>query len=131
MPLSRRLALAAFVTFAACSGRSSGTTNGVAAAPVIDSIVPASGPMGAGTPVLVTVFGSGFDDVDNTVVFGDIEVPGRESTHEGTRIRFSIPKVRPLGTEAPPPVLQPGEYDVTVVASGGASAPVRFTLERR
>ena len=96
--------------------------------PVIDSLEPTSGRVGQAYPVRVTLHGHGFADSTNVVTFAGIELRNRPSTDGGTVLVFSAPKVRNLGTEAPPPVLQPGEYEITVTTAAGTSNTVTFTL---
>ena len=98
--------------------------------PVIDSVQPVSGRVGRAYPIQVTVYGRGFSDSTNVVTFGDIESTPRPSVDGGTVLTFSAPKMRDLGTEAPPPALGPAEYEVRVTTPAGTSNAVIFTLTR-
>ena len=100
------------------------------AGPVIESLSPTRGRTGTAYPIEITVTGTGFASLGNTVTFGDISIPDLASTEGGTRIMFFAPKERPGTGEAPPFVLMSGEYGVTVTTSQGTSNTVNFTLMR-
>jgi hypothetical protein len=102
----------------------------LAVAPSITSLAPDVGRAGEAYPIDVTVVGTGFSEEGNIVTFGGISVEGLPSTEDGTRITFRVPKAVPSTGEAPPMVLDPGEYEVTVTTSGRTSEPVVFTLTR-
>ena len=98
--------------------------------PVIDRLEPATGRAGEAYPITVTIHGSHFTASGNTVTFGSVEIADRSSSTGGTRIVFSVPKMRPSRGEVPPMVLQPGEYEVRVTNANGTSEPAVFTLTR-
>ncbi|MEQ9400569.1 MAG: hypothetical protein RJQ04_15510 [Longimicrobiales bacterium] len=123
-----RLAWGVVCLALACTPRNAPPASGGDVQPAIDSIAPTSGQAGPAYPIRVTVYGSGFAETGNVVRFGPVDVRDRPSTDGGTRIVFSAPKVRPTGTEAPPPALMPGTYDITVTTPEGTSNVVRFTL---
>ena len=99
-----------------------------AAPPVITALVPAEGPAGPASPLDVVIVGTGFADAGNVVRFGPVSIPDLRSTDGGTRIRFPVPKELPATGEAPPLVLPPGEYEVTVTTAAGTSNVMRFRL---
>lgn len=99
-----------------------------AAPPVITALVPAEGPAGPDAPLDVEIVGTGFADEGNVVRFGPVSIPDLRSTDGGTRIRFPVPKELPGTGEAPPMVLPPGEYEVTVTTAAGTSNVMRFRL---
>ncbi len=98
--------------------------------PIIDRIDPTSGPAGEDYPIDVTIYGSGFAEIDNVVHFGSVAVPNRPSTNAGTQITLAVPKIMESSGEVPPFVLQPGEYPITVTTARGTSEPVMFRLTR-
>ena len=92
-----------------------------AASPVITALVPSEAPD-------AVIVGTGFADAGNVVRFGPVSLPDLRSTDGGTRIRFPVPKELPATGEAPPLVLPPGEYEVTVTTAAGTSNVMRFRL---
>ena len=80
--------------------------------------------------IQVTIQGTGFAAEGNIVTFGGIPTEGIASAEGGTRITFWVPKEVPSAGEAPPMVLDPGEYDVTVTTPTGTTEPVVFILTR-
>lgn len=110
-------------------GCAAGTTGGRSAPPVIDSIEPRTGLAGVAYPVEIVISGHGFTD-QNTVRFGDMVLDGLESTNNRTRISFMAPKEQRSTGEAPPMVLPPGRYSITVTTPSGTSSPVYFELVR-
>ena len=100
------------------------------AVPVIESVSPASGRAGEAYPIEVTIEGTGFEESGNIVTFGGIPIEDLGSSEGGTRIRFWVPKEYPGRGEAPPQLIDPGEYSITVTTTAGTSEPVLFTLTR-
>ncbi|MBT8397373.1 MAG: IPT/TIG domain-containing protein [Gemmatimonadetes bacterium] len=98
--------------------------------PVIASVFPSSGRAGEAYPIQVTVEGTGFEEEGNIVTFGGIPVEDLEASDGGTRIRFWVPKEFPSKGEAPPQIIEPGEYSIIVTTKAGTSEPVAFTLTR-
>ncbi len=98
--------------------------------PVIQALVPTEGPAGTAYPIEITITGTGFARVGNTVTFGDIVIADLPSTNDGAEIRFYAPKERPSTGEAPPFVLTPGHYAVTVTTPDGTSEPALFVFTR-
>ncbi len=98
------------------------------AAPVILSLLPSSGPAGEDYPLRVLILGRGFWESGNVVSFGAIATPDLPSFEGGTRIEFWVPKQAPSSGEAPPMILAPGEYPVTVTTPRGTSRPLAFRL---
>jgi hypothetical protein len=99
------------------------------APPVLTGIVPSSGAAGMAYPIRASLQGSNFMPTGNVVKFGPVEIPDRPSAAQG-RITFDVPKVVPSRGEAPPAVLSPGPYKVTVTTSAGTSNALTFTLTR-
>ncbi len=95
--------------------------------PQATQIIPDSAPAGAAYPVRATIVGDGFLQTNNVVDFGPVKIAGLASP-DGTHITFNVPKVRPTGGEAPPAVLTPGRYQVTVTVGSQVSNSVTFTL---
>jgi hypothetical protein len=100
------------------------------AAPVINEIVPSSGPAGPAYPIQVTIRGSGFTSTGNVVTFGPVRLRELPSSDDGTAITVGVPKQMSSGGEVPPMVLPPGEYHVTVTNADGTSNAVTFSLMR-
>jgi hypothetical protein len=100
------------------------------AGPSIARLSPSSGQAGDAYPIEVTIQGHGFAETGNIVSFWGILSEGLPSSDNGTRIKFWVPKEAPSTGEAPPMVLTPGEYAVTVTTPIGTSEPVIFTLTR-
>lgn len=124
-------AFVAVVSTDACAGRPSVETQAAAPmGPVITRLEPQRGLIGQSYPIQLSVWGSGFKATGNVVDFGPVTVEDLPSNDGGTRITLSVPKVIPGTGEAPPFVLLPGEYSVTVTTADGTSAPVTFTLFR-
>ena len=98
--------------------------------PSISSLTPSSGPAGEAYPIEVTIVGAGFEGTGNIVTFGGIPIEDLESFEGGTKLRFWVPKEFPSSGEAPPQVVGPGEYLITVTTSAGTSDPVAFTVTR-
>lgn len=96
--------------------------------PVITALVPAAGPAGEAYPIRMVIEGRGFNETGNIVTFGSIRSRGLPSSQGGTRITFWVPKEVPSTGEAPPRILEPGRYPVTVTTTRGTSEPVTFTL---
>ena len=67
-------------------------------------------------------------ETGNTVTFAGIPSDKLSSSENGTLITFWVPKEAPSSGEAPPMVLTPGEYPVTVTTPHGTSEPFLFTL---
>jgi hypothetical protein len=125
------LAFLAAAPFLACAGNHPPSDQGAAAGgPSLISITPDTGRAGEAYPIQVTIQGIGFAAEGNIVNFGGIPSEGLASTEGGTRITFWVPKEVPSTGEAPPMVLDPGEYDVTVTTPTGTSEPVVFILTR-
>ena len=98
-----------------------------AEAPTLVSIMPSSGPAGAAYPLKATLRGTGFKSTGNIVHFGPAVISDLPSP-DGTSITFSVPKLRGSRGEAPPAVLTPGEYAVTVETADGTSNALNFLL---
>jgi gamma-glutamyltranspeptidase len=84
--------------------------------------------VGVDYPVQAMLYGSGFMETGNVVVFGEIELQDLRSTEGGTVITFRVPKERPSHSEVPPMVLSEGEYSVNVTTADGTSNSVVFVL---
>jgi len=98
--------------------------------PSVTRIEPNSGRAGDDYPIRATIYGSGFMAVGNVVDFGPVKISDLPSSGAGTEIIFSVPKVRPSGSEVPPMVLEEGDYSVVVTTEHGTSTPVVFSLTR-
>lgn len=96
--------------------------------PEIVRVVPATGPAGVAYPLRVTLEGRHFADSANTVTFGPLTLRGLSSSDGGTRIVLHVPKEVPSTGEAPPAVLQPGSYRITVITVAGESNAAAFQL---
>ena len=128
-PLTHLCSVSLIVLSASCSGNSqSDTPQPEAAMPVIERLDPTSGQTGEAYPIRLTIHGRGFDAAGNVVKFGPVEIADLPSTNGGTQIATFVPKTMPSRGEAPPFVLTPGEYAVTVTTQDGTSVSVTFTL---
>lgn len=97
--------------------------------PVLERVVPAAGPAGVAYPLRVTLEGRHFADSANVVTFGSMALRGLPSSEGGTRIVLFLPKELPGVGEAPPAVLQPGTYRITVNTAAGESNALAFELK--
>ena len=97
--------------------------------PRLIDIDPASGPAGDAYPLMATIRGSGFMASGNIIDFGSARVADVPS-ETSSRITFSIPKSTMTPGGAPPFVLPPGEYSVTVTMRTGTSNALKFVLTR-
>jgi hypothetical protein len=97
--------------------------------PELIDLVPASGPAGTAYPLQVTIRGTGFSPTGNIVNFGPVKISGVEPALSD-RMTFAVPKLMPARSEAPPLVLPPGEYSVTVTTASGTSNALTFRLTR-
>lgn len=114
----------------ACNSGAPASSAPESSRPVIERITPTSGPAGTAYPIRLTIEGRHFADSANVVQFGPVTVEQVASSTAGTRIEFYAPKERSSGGEAPPMVLDPGRYDVTVTTAAGRSNAISFTLTR-
>jgi hypothetical protein len=92
----------------------------------LTSLTPTSAE--AGAIATVTLVGCGFDDANNTVLFGPAQVRGVRSTNGGTRIQFAAPTEVRTSPEVPPMQLEAGTYPVSVRTARGVSNVILFTL---
>ncbi len=99
-------------------------------APIITSLLPASGPVGT----TVTIYGSGFGTSWNTVNFGSNIIPNVYSTN-GTSMTFTVPSyTSPACLYSTPACSLPqtqvisGPYSVSVYNANGTSNAVNFTV---
>jgi hypothetical protein len=92
----------------------------------LTSLTPTSAE--AGGIAMVTLVGCGFDDTNNTVLFGQAQVRGVRSTDGGTRIQFAVPTEVRTSPEVPPMQLEAGSYRVSVKTARGVSNVILFTL---
>ncbi len=127
---SYRLAVVPVVfLWGACSGyRGEDVAPREAPVLTITRLDPVSGPAGRAYPIRLTIYGTGFAETGNVVDFGPVSIRDLPSTDDGTRLALSVPKVVPSRGEAPPFVLTPGEYRVTVTTPSGRSDPLTFRL---
>ena len=121
-------ALAVLAGVACAGGQTPGSGAGPEVGPVITKLSPSSGQAGEAYPIEVSIEGRGFAETGNIVTFGGIPSDELPASDEGTRITFWVPKEAPSPGEAPPMVLSPGEYPVTVTTPLGTSEPIMFTL---
>ena len=130
--MASRLActMACVMAVLACAGNAPPSPAPENDQPVIDKITPTSGPAGIAYPIRLTIQGRHFADSTNTVSFGSVQVVRATATDAGTRIVLYLPKERSSGGEAPPMVLEPGVYPITVSTRAGKSNAVLFTLTR-
>ncbi len=94
--------------------------------PFIARMVPRSGPVGAD----VTLSGSGFTPLGNTVRFGPGYLEGLES-RDGSALSFTVPDGYNLPYAGAFPPVQPGPHEVRVVNANGTSNSVVFTVIER
>ena len=99
------------------------------AAPVLERLEPTEASLdGTDAPLMVTVRGRGFSPDQNVVHFGSIALTNVRSSDGGTVLRFSVPRTRAPGTEAPPAPVMAGEYTVRVTTAAGMSNSITFSL---
>ena len=125
------LALLALGPLLACAGNHPPSDQEApAGVPTIISLDPDKGRAGEAYPIQLTIRGTGFAEEGNIVTFGGIPSEGLPSTDDGSQITYLVAKMAPSPGEAPPMVLDPGEYEVTVTTPEGTSKPAIFTLTR-
>jgi len=95
--------------------------------PQIKELIPASGLAGAAYPIRITIVGAGFMPTGNTIDIGPVKLTDVAST-DSTSISIQLPKVLLNTGQAPPLVLQPGEYLITVTTQKGTSNSMPFRL---
>lgn len=95
---------------------------------MITALEPDAAPAGPAHPLDAVIVGTGFAPAGNVVRFGPVRIPDLRSTDGGTRIRFPVPKELPATGEAPPMMLPPGDYEVSVTTAAGTSNVIRFRL---
>jgi hypothetical protein len=82
-----------------------------------------------GQPNDVTIRGTGFDAIANTVTVGPIILTGVVSRNDGTVIALSLPDRVPSGGGAAPMLWSAGRYPLTVTNARGTSVPVIVTIQ--
>lgn len=82
-----------------------------------------------GQPIDVTIRGTGFDAIANTVTVGPVILTAVRSTGGGTVIALSLPDRVPSGGGAAPMLWSPGQYALTVSNTRGSSVPVMVTIQ--
>jgi IPT/TIG domain len=95
--------------------------------PRVLGVTPDSVLAGESYPVVLTIRGERFDPEGNFVRLGN-ELTDTVPSTSSTSIRWVMPKSVPSGSEAPPRVVQPGRYELTVQTHAGRSNPVVLTL---
>lgn len=102
-----------------------------AAAPLVDSVVPASVSVHPGDVVRVVVWGHGFiagrEPGRNTIRIGSYDVRNVPANDSGTQISFVVPATIATG-EAPPRPLAPGAYPIVVVSGAASSNAVTLRV---
>lgn len=104
-------------------------TDKMAGVPQLIELIPPSGAAGEAYPLTVTIRGTGFAPTGNTVEFGPVKISDLPSPDAG-RIDLAVPKSIAGRGAAPPAVLPPGDYQVTVTTAAGTSNALVFTLTR-
>ena len=82
-----------------------------------------------GQPTAITIRGTGFDAVSNTVIVGPVTIAAVPATRGGTVLALSLPDRVPSGGGAAPMLWEPGRYPLSVATARGTSAPVTVTIE--
>jgi hypothetical protein len=82
-----------------------------------------------GQPTAITIRGTGFDAVSNTVIVGPVTIAAVPATRGGTVLALSLPDRVPSGGGAAPMLWEPGRYPLAVATARGTSAPVTVTIE--
>ena len=82
-----------------------------------------------GQPNDITIRGTGFDALSNTITVGPITVATVVSSKGGTVIALSLPDRVPSGGGAAPMLWSAGRYALTVSNARGTSAPVLVTIQ--
>jgi len=123
------LGTASLLSGLACARASTRAAEDRPVPPALERVVPASGPAGVAYPLRVTLEGRHFADSANVVTFGPMALRGLPSSESGTRIVLFLPKESPAVGEAPPAVLQPGTYRLTVSTAAGESNALAFELK--
>jgi len=123
----RLFVCAAATVLIACESSGSITPSST---PTMSSLQPSSGPVGT----RVTISGTGFRDIGNTIKFGSSAYPNVAGQSERT-IVFTIPEATnpPCRNVTPPcgiasALITPGAYDVSVTNDQGTSNTISFTV---
>ncbi len=123
----RKLCACLVIAFSACTG----TGVSPSSAPVLTSLQPQTGPVGT----RVTITGTGFSNIANTVNFGVSAYPNVPSTN-GTMV-FVIPMATnpPCRNVTPPceiatALITPGDYMLSITTSDGTSNAMTFTVTK-
>ncbi len=85
-------------------------------APVITSLSTNSGYVGQS----ITIYGSGFDLYNNTIIFDGITLDGIPS-YQGQAMAFAVPQLNNYNNYS-------GSYSVSVMTSRGTSNPISFSV---
>ena len=97
--------------------------------PVIDSITPRSAEVGPERVTDLVLYGSGFAEKGNTILFGGAEITGLASEKSGTVIRFLAPSEVPARGSRASHRLTAGPIEVRVRHASGTSNAVTFAVK--
>jgi len=106
------------------------TVRPVSSVPYIQYVSPTSGQIGS----VVTLLGSNFSLQNNTILFGDVEIPNVTSSQNGTLISFAVPSVAAPNCQPGMMCAQsmravsPGTYDISVQTAYGTSNIFAFSV---
>ena len=121
-----RAAVPAGSSPAAPAGAPTGVPIGV---PTVLEVSPVPIVVREGQPTAITIRGTGFDAVANTVTLGPVTLTMVAAARGGTVIALSLPDRVPSGGGAAPMLWEPGRYPLTVATARGTSAPVTVTIQ--
>lgn len=139
------LGLAAAISVSACTRRvnagtdtSRTTTTSVttqpasSGAPTLTSLTPDSANVSVGAVTTMIIRGTGFETGTpgtNIVEIGPAVINSVPANATGTELRVVVPQTYRLRGGAPPQRIMPGEYDVIVRTSKGASNALKLRVQ--
>lgn len=97
------------------------------AAPALDKLAPARTTIVPGGVAEVMIHGRGFTSEGNVVMFGPA-VLGELRSSDGVTLRLLVPNSWPSSGEAPPRLIEAGEYAVQIRNTRGVSNALLLTL---
>ncbi len=102
-------------------------TVNAADAPVLEKVEPSTAEIVPGGVAEVIIRGQGFTPTGNVVMLGSAVLGELRST-DGTTLRLLVPNAWPSSGEAPPRVIETGDYSLQIRNTRGVSNTILLTL---